>query len=454
MKAYSEVTQWQGKEMRNLGRCLLGVLAVAVRQPDSRQVIPFKHALDCVRALVDFKLMAQYRSEAPETIAYMEEYLDWFHRMKDICLEFRVSKQTRAKVDKQRKDLRHQRAQSNMGVAPSKRRRRLEEDRDEENELRIDKIHTESHFNFVKLHLLSHFSDHIRQFGNIPMYSTEFGELTHKEQIKDRWRGSNKNHVERQILHSYGRQHAIRMRLLNLNSLRRRGANLGDNVLGSLDKTTSAVSTPAPRARIVKGRRDDVSDVLDFCKVLGMSLDQICVEWIRYSRHNLPTERRLPEEPAILQLLPVELLTQLEITVLAFQESDVYDIHRARCTGTHRFLNQESRNDWVCVQAGSEEMYGALRVHLPATLVALFEIRECSHDTVRRVAGVQMLSPVDSGRPPDIHSLVTVQLREDARELTLVDIGTILGLAHLIPERDRRWLVNSRIHLRTFNVLC
>jgi len=62
-----------------------------------------------------------------------------------------------------------------------------------------------------------------------------------------------------------------------------------------------------------------------------------------------------------------------------------------------------------------------------------------------------MLSPVNSGRPFDIHSLVMVQLREDAREFTLVDIGTILGLAHLIPEGDRRWLFNSRIDLRPFN---
>ena len=167
-----------------------------------------------------------------------------------------------------------------MRVAPSKRRRRLEDNRDEENELRIDMIHPESHFNFVKMHLLSHFSDHIRQFGNIPMYSTEFGDLAHKEQIKDGWRRSNKNDVKRQILHSYRRQHAIQMRLLNLNSLRRRGAKLGDNVLGYLDKTMSTLSTPAPRGRILNGRHDDVSYVLDFCKVLGTSLDRICLELI------------------------------------------------------------------------------------------------------------------------------------------------------------------------------
>jgi len=72
-------------------------------------------------------------------------------------------------------------------------------------------------------------------------------------------------------------------------------------------------------------------------------------------------------------------------------------------------------------------------------------------DTVYRLPGVQFMSLVDSGRPSDIHGQVTVQLRDVTRELTIVDIGTILGLAHLIPETERRWLVNSQMDLRTFN---
>jgi len=161
----------------------------------------------------------------------------------------------------------------------------------------------------------------------------------------------------------------------------------------------------------------------------------------------MPPSRRISTTPTN----PVQQLTQLEILVLVFQEADVYDIHRAQCTGTHTFWNQESRNHWVCVQAGSEEMYGPLRGRVAAKLVALIKIRDCSQDTVPRLAGIQMLSPVNSGQPSDIHSLVTVQLREDAREFTLVDIGRILSLAHLIPEGDWHWLVNSRIDFRTCN---
>ena len=100
-KAYREVTQWQGEEMRNLGRCLLGVLAVALRQQDRTQLIPFKHDLECVRALVDFNMMAQYCSHIDETMVYMEDYLGRFHQMKDIFLEFRVSKRIQAKIDEE-----------------------------------------------------------------------------------------------------------------------------------------------------------------------------------------------------------------------------------------------------------------------------------------------------------------------------------------------------------------
>jgi len=137
------------------------------------------------------------------------------------------------------------------------------------------------------------------------------------------------------------------MRLLDVNSLRRCRANLGDNILGYLDKTTGTVSTPAPHGRIVKGHCDDVFDVLDFCKVLGISLDQICLQLIRYSQHNLPAEHPLSEEPALLQVLPVELLTPLEILGFALQETNIYHIPGARCTGTHQFQNQESRNNCV-----------------------------------------------------------------------------------------------------------
>jgi len=81
-KGYREVTQWQGKEMWNQRRCILGVLALALRQPGGEHVIPFKRALGCIRALVNFNMMAQYRSHMSDTIAYIEDYLDHISKKK------------------------------------------------------------------------------------------------------------------------------------------------------------------------------------------------------------------------------------------------------------------------------------------------------------------------------------------------------------------------------------
>ena len=156
-------------------------------------------------------------------------------------------------------------------------------------------------------------------------------------------------------------------------------------------------------------------DVLDFCRVLRIPLESVYRELIRYSRQYLRTEHHLPEDPVILRSVPVELLTQLEVPVLAFQETDVYDIHRARCTGALDFGNQGSRNDWVWVQGGDEEMYGALRGHLLAKLLVLIKIWNPTCDgTVRHLASVPLVTPANSGRASDVPGLVTVQQREDA----------------------------------------
>jgi len=75
---------------------------------------------------------------------------------------------------------------------------------------------------------------------------------------------------------------------------------------------------------------------------------------------------------------------------------------------------------------------------LPANLLALFKISDYTcENALRRVAAVQMLSAVNSGIPSDIHGLVIVQMREDAREFTIVDVGPIDGLVHRIPKGER-----------------
>ena len=50
--------------------------------------------------------MAQYHSHTPDTLVYMEKYLQTFHRTKDIFLEFCTSKAMRVGANSQNQDLR------------------------------------------------------------------------------------------------------------------------------------------------------------------------------------------------------------------------------------------------------------------------------------------------------------------------------------------------------------
>ena len=174
-------------------------------------------------------------------------------------------------------------------------------------------------------------------------------------------------------MQSYSRQHGIQMRLLNLESLRCWGADLSRELVGHLD-TTSIRTAPDIRRRMLKRHRDDISNMADLGRLLGVFIEIICCRLIRSSWHNLPPERRLPEQSEILESLPVELLTQLEIPVLAFQETEIYRIYPVRSTGTLNFINRRGCNDWVLVRAGMEEIYGALLGRLPVKLIALFKI--------------------------------------------------------------------------------
>ena len=127
-KSYREVTQWQGKEMRNLGRCISAVFASALRNPDGSQQLPFKRALQSVCSRIDLSLMAQDRSHTPETLEYMETFHRTFHRTKVIFLELHTTKAIRAQAERQDWELRERIANADRtagaaGSAPNRRRR-------------------------------------------------------------------------------------------------------------------------------------------------------------------------------------------------------------------------------------------------------------------------------------------------------------------------------------------
>jgi len=305
-------------------------------------------------------------------------------------------------------------------------------------------IRRENHFNFIKMHYLSHFSSHVRRFGSISMYSTEIGELAQKDQIKEGYRRLNKNEAARQILSQYGRQHALGMRLQTLDVLLK-----AENVVAI--EGTGRETAAAPR-RILKDRMKNISTLTELCRTCNIDYGDI-IEMLCFTKQTVADEHPLSSDPTELGLLPVEQFTHLEIPVTDFQETDVFQIHRARSTGTMAFRSRGPRNDWVWIQAGGEDSYGDLRGWGVAQLLALFKISNVFSEAagVRRLALLRVLDPIDSGRFHLASGHIRVGKRRSGREMRIVDIGTVIGEAHVIPTKEGQWIVNHRIDLRTFN---
>jgi len=180
-KAWGEGTQRKGKEMHILGRCNSALLASALSNPDSAQYHNCKSALKSVTALVNFALMAQSRSHTPDILSYMERYLETFHLSKDILLEFRTSKAKCAEANRPDRELMELVANQHANEAHQnhtpKRHRQVDPGKLERANQQADLIRRKNHFNFIKMHYLSHFGSHVRRFGSICMYSTEIDEL-------------------------------------------------------------------------------------------------------------------------------------------------------------------------------------------------------------------------------------------------------------------------------------
>ena len=270
--------------MRNLGRCISAVFASALRNPDSSQQLPFKQALQCVCLLINFCQMAQYHSYTPETLKYMETYLRIFHKTKEIFLEFCTTKAIRAQAERQDRELREQIANADRsagaaGLAPNRRQQMGEAQIERANQW-AELIQRENHFNFIKMHYLNHFVQHVQRFGSAPMYSTDIGERAHKEQIKEDYSRSNKNHASRQILAQYSKQHAIGMRLLTMDSevLRKADDEVETSNVGDSNQGTRP--TPQTPQQALKGRTHNVDTVFELSLALEIHYDDLAVELI------------------------------------------------------------------------------------------------------------------------------------------------------------------------------
>src|SRR5437588_2996867 len=96
---------------------------------------------------------------------------------------------------------------------------------------------------------------------------------------------------------------------------------------------------------VLRGRRKNTNTLVDLSLVLNINYSDMVKRLLRYIKQAVADEGQLPPDSTELGLLPLERFTQLEIPVPDFQETDIFQVHQARCTRKTSFRRAGPRND-------------------------------------------------------------------------------------------------------------
>jgi len=346
-KPYSQVTQWGSKEMKALGPVIVPVFAATLLNPSISQRIPFTDSLLHVKNLVYFQLMAQYRYHTEATIEYMGNYLEEFHHHKDVFSRFRASKSTKMvpeaiktqlTLDKQ-EERESDHAWKYLSAAGT--RRRVDQDIMQIESEIAQHLVDESDFNFVKMHLLDRFPDHILQRGKLSNVSSELPEKAMMN-LKQRYQQSNRQQAAYQILRMKARKEVFQYRELNANVAKQR-----------CDDDTPL--TKVPIKGMMKNPQPEIKTLDDLAKWCAMPKGELqnhiawcskgCADFTDYVDHDQYFSR-LNHAKFIWH-------NAVAIPVTSFQ-CDEQAVHMVRCTGSTRWRQHKPpRNDTVLLWMGT-----------------------------------------------------------------------------------------------------
>lgn len=451
-KTYSEVSQWQGKEIRIMSRYLLAVFTVSLRKPKPSQRLPFGKAIHCTRSLLDFIMCSKLPIHNTASLCQMDEFLQEFHKKKEVFLEFRAGKRT----TEESRSLRSQRVQARQekisGFTKTRKVLELQKYNDRTEVLVREALCNGSHFNFPKLHMLKHFREQIELFGCLEMWSTELGELLHRSLVKDPYQRSNKcGDYTLQILNETLKDDAFIMRQMNI-----------DHAQRHLDMSI-AIPDPVPTLRWrLRSLQRGIQTFQQLAKYLAMDPFILAIE--KYFRAG-------PTLPSTLWEEKIAIYHAFDLFITPSLFCPEKETQTIRCTINSSWQSKEPRRDWVWIdkQNHPDERHNnatcdrtSLRDQMAVCIRVIFSIL-ISTGPPRNLAFVETTTTVNGGQPDENSGLIRITKPSTlGAQFRVIELSSVLQAAHVIPiphvystsgcldGEESEWLVNHYIDLQSW----
>jgi hypothetical protein len=463
-KTYGAVSQWTGKEMRALDRFLLPVFSATLLNPTTTEKHTFRKAITCVKAIIYFHLMAQYRSHTEATLKYMEDYLDDFHQNKNVYSQYRAGKVAKRTAENLRTEFgKALEAKKTSGkdwekLSKVQKRRLVDEEKTWIKSKVKSFLEEESDFNFIKLHLLAHFSNYVKELGHLSNVSAKLSESLHCE-LKESFRQSNKNNVSSQILLNISPLNAFKYRELNIDAAKHRSHEPN--------------KPKQPLLCCMKSPQNDVKHLKDLANWCGLASDELqtLIAWCLKTWFERPAYFDSDNEFGQLSDFWYTRYNAVSIPITCFQSEDEQQMHIISSSAKSAWRKgKPPRNDTVLLWTGknAESHFASSQGRIPGRVDCLFTMSDAIHDNSLYhlvLVTTFVLGPI---RQPE--GMIIVEEREirpwqggTRRRVPPTGIGSryivpvraIQGAAHLVPIepgcRNTRWYLNNTVDLEIFN---
>jgi hypothetical protein len=433
---FSDVKQWTGVEQKAIIRQLIPVIAplLSTKEPG---------AMYCARAIVDFILLAQYKTHDDETLEYLDHALYRIDKTKAVFKQFRP----------------------------------------------VDKATDEGHFNFPKFHAMTHYTSSIREYGAADNFDTEHSEAGHKYHVKAFYGRTNKRRgYEDQIcLHNTRRTNMLAMDNVLFHRKTRYTTQCGNDI-------EAQVSVPTKKQNLTQ-LGWDVDDTerqyllehgLDpnFCRSaaeVAMRLDiegfidalAVFVRECRNQFDGVPITNtsivRRESDSSWVEGLPVTLHPSIRCWRRKGDDSNDLEMltkEYVRCKEGWQ-AGKEWRRDYVWVQDTQTDgsLLGGKRVgQLQAIVTVIDHQRHNTNGTPVQHTGalINLLRLRHGGKVGGVHGMVEVEDWPQVRTQNPRDIGhrcffdmsTILRSAHIIPSgKAGVYYINNYVDWDQYNTI-
>jgi len=448
-KHLSTVTQWTGKEQKSILRQVLPVYAPLLLEIGATDALRF------LRAVVDFILLAMYKSHDDDTLRFMALALFRMNQYKEAFRPYRTPK--------------------------------------------TDGADGEGHFNFPKFHAMSHYEDMIRLLGNAVDLDSGHFESRHVEFVKVPFRLTNrKEGWESQIMEHSKR--ALNMRAdfdIELSRAPREGAvpKRAEGIVQPTEAVDVCTFFGWPTRNF--GRRGNVGRTIGEVKnLIGGPMEkhfrQAAAVFVRESRRSLSGSPSQPERDPDAVEQDDEWIRRFKVSFHASlrcwkrtgdnpDDPEQMDQDMVRCAPDWQGRKGNARYDWIWVQeytidhdtdtlptaeAASSQPPLPFGGRLPAQVRYIVSIEDRTAPEVYSGAFVELYHPVTKqGLANELHGMTLIKPMPVApwrgllRGRRIYPLTMIYHSIHVVPvnegegTRSREMYINNTADFETYNML-